>query len=507
MGPQQEASLPQVAPISQTAPVDSGTPNIEAILATIAPKPVQQQVPMTITGHDSTPNIKEPQPHATIPYQSPIQGTATERKQATIHNSLAQLSNMFNQYADKQQQKKSDNLKVEVATIVKAQAQIDNANAVLANDPNNANAKAVIDQNKKLIEAKFEDKHLSQQLKKAFDVSFVDPEKNNTPEVKAAQAGIKEGEAAVKSGIAPNTPQEKQIQEQAAQGGKPAVPVAQGAATAPAASTGQSSTPYADQFLKQQPATIQMNPQYQQQQLNEQAREKQINQYVIPKVIEAYTKQQIEQLKQGGLDARTEYAAAQAAHRQMLSLAQKAAEANLKYKTEIQKQAMADSTRMAQTTLRVNAAMGAADAKGIKGTALQGKVQQVAIKTLDDAISSATKNNTDLATQQKLNRTDKGEVIDKDKEDFLRHQMEMNALTLNQYTDQRQKMMTKFYGKPEAGPDSVTGNTRGYVNVINPTDSKSNGVNLESVGGSSSDEDSDDAEDDAIVKSFDIDDQ
>ena len=75
---------------------------------------------------------------------------------------------MINGYANRKRQDNFAGLTADIETIMKSQQQIDNANAVLANDPNNAQAKQVIEQNKRVIDAKFANKTLSTKLPEGF---------------------------------------------------------------------------------------------------------------------------------------------------------------------------------------------------------------------------------------------------------------------------------------------------------------------------------------------------
>jgi hypothetical protein len=501
-----DQSLPTVAPITQA---QTAAPDISSILAGISPSPQQQNVPMTQVGHDA-PNVNLRAPHMQAPtaMETPNNNTSQERNRVQQKNTLSSISNTISGFTNARKAEKFENLKTEISTVMKAQQQVDNANVILQN-PNASEqdkkmAQMVLDSNKKVIQSKLDpgvNKKTAKDIQKAFDVSFTDPEKNNTDEVKAMQAAHKETQRATGAGTVPNTPEEKKIAELAANGGKPPVQQQAQANSQAGNKPQQSSTPYADKFLSSQPLSISENPQYAAQLKQEEKQRELQMQYAVPRIIDAYAKQEMETLRQQGLNNRMEYAGTMKYREESNKLVNQANIANAHNKTELEKQRMANAGAMARTELRVNAAMGAANAKGIKGTALEAKMHEQAIAAWTTQIDAVTKANTELANQQVQNRSKSGEVIDKNKEDLIRNTMDQNSLFISQATDNRQKTMTKIYGKPVTG--AATDNTKGYVNGGASTTGTSavtsgpGGNTFQSVGGDESDSDEADTASDA----------
>lgn len=507
-------NLPQVAAIDTAASDKALDSQVGSILTTIPAAP-PVTAPAYTSGHDSSSvNVPQPNIKPQVQTQSPVQGTEMDKKRARVHNNFASVQNLLRNFTNKKEEQKSEELKTNITTIMKAQQQIDNATSVLQNPTSDEQSKkmaqSVLDQNKKVIESKFADPKLSKQLQKAFNVSMTDSSANDTPEIKAAQAAQKEVKAATAHNIDANTPAEKQIAEAAKNGGNPP-PVQDAQKTAQQASqSAKSNTPYTDKFLSQTPATMSANPEYQAQVAAQQKRDAQITQYVIPKLIDTYSKRDLEMLKQQGAANREEYKGMLQYQTDLNKLVNARAIADGKNATEIKKQGMADSSNMARTMLRVNAAMGAADAKGIKGTALAKKLQEQAQKDLTDNIDKVDKDNTELAAQlTALTKDANGKVInpDPDKAAAIQHSIDLNNLTRRQYADERQKLITKIYGTPTAGADDEvrTGNTAGYLNggsnsnSSNSSESESGKSKPASVGSALSDSDSEDDEDKAIA--------
>lgn len=491
--------LPSVAAIDTASSDAALNTEVGNILSTI-PQAPPVTAPAYTVGHDSTPNI--PQPNIKAPHQmaQPMSGSAMDLKRARVHNNFASVGNILREYNNKKETEKSENLKTEIATVMKAQQQIDNATSVLQNptadEQSKKMAQSVLDQNKKVIESKLSNDKIRKQMEKAFDVSFTDPTKNDTPEIKAGQAAQKEVKAATASDLDHNTPAEKTVGQMHENGGNP--PPVQDAQKTAASTTAptKANTPYTDQFLKSQPTTMANNPEYAAQVAAQQKRDQQITQYVIPKLIDTYAKKDLEMLKQQGAANREEYKGLLTYQSDLNKLINARTIADQKNATEIKKQGMADSTRMAQTTLRVNAAMGASEAKNIKGTALAKKLQDQAVGMYTDQLTKVDKDNTELAAQLTALAGK-----DPDKAAAIQHSLDMNALARRQFSDERQKLLTKINGTPSAGSDDEvrTGNTEGYLNGGASSNSTDTTGNKSSVGSTLSDSDDDSAEDKAIA--------
>jgi hypothetical protein len=268
----QEQTLPTVAPI---APVQNQMPSNLDILNSM-PQPQAPNVNPYMVQHDAQPvQLRPPQMYEQTPMTRPENQTSQARINNQTHNTTAAISNAIGAFLNKRKQEKFDDLKGDISVVMKAQQQIDNAQQVLQSIPQDAkdpqsvqvrqNAEQVIAQNKKVMEGKLDpsiNKKTAKDIAKAFDISYTDPEKNNTPEVKAMRAAQKDVKAATQAGIDHNTPQEKAIAQVAANGTATPAQQQQQKAVAQVNAPKQSGTSYADQFLKSQPMSISGNPQY-----------------------------------------------------------------------------------------------------------------------------------------------------------------------------------------------------------------------------------------------------
>lgn len=493
----QAQTLPMIDPKSSSDALASVVPNtggggddIQSILSSagITDAAKRVTVPYAVSGTDiQTPKIHEPMMKAMKPEGiTPHADTRYAERLAVRHNNFAQVTNALNQYANKKAADKFADNKADIATVMKAQQQIDNANLVLANDPNNAMAKQVIEQNKKIIEGKFADPKIGKMLQKAFDISFTDPEKNNTPEVKAMQEAQKEVKAATAADVDHNTPAEKKVGEIADNGGKPPEQT-------------KSATPLADKFLGKQVASIQNNPMYQEQLKQANIMEQKISQYVIPKIMDAYTKRALAEIHEGGalrreiLKSDTDMRIAQA------RIIARSADVDAQNRTRLSAVAMEQRGAMARTMAKIAAATNAYNDPRLKGTAIGLKLQQSAVDDISKQIGAITGDNSKLANDNDLyerqlatmKKDDPSRKLIESQLSENRHTIDLNNLAISQYTDLRAKTMSNFYGTPVGVP---TGNTAGYMKDGRPANP--NPSRTDTIG--SEDDDSDDGEDSAI---------
>lgn len=511
----------QLPTLPSTASNEAVDPEIQNILKEVPQATLPTAAPY-IKGSDANPYLKAPNIKPMVDNNTrPLSQTSGDIKLARQKNAFASVQNMVRSYTNKENQDKFEKLKTEIGTIMNAQKQIDNANAVLAEDPNNAMAKAVIEQNKKIIDAKFSDKSISKSLQKAFDISFTDPEQNNTPEVKAAQAAAKEHQQAVHSGTDVNNPQEKQIAAMAANGGKPPAQVTAQNTTQSAASPKQSNTPFADQFLKSTTSSIAPNPMYGAQLKAYQDQQKAITEYVIPKILDTYSKKYLEEIRQTGLNNRLEWKGAIEYQSHINKLLNDQAIQNSRNKTQITKQAMANYSAMQRLIFKTNAAAMAWDAPGIKGTMLANKLKEQAMAEFDKSTNAAISALSQLTTAEQANHDAKGEVKDPNMEEALKSAIDMQNFHLGQMQDQRQKFVTQIFGTATADKNSkiINSTTQGYINVTgsgsaNAT-SGNNNIPAAQSGKSTTDDDSDtdpedtteDSAEDKAIDNFNITDQ
>lgn len=465
----QEQTLPTVSPID---------PNIGAN-SSAAYKALQDAIPPEVkitaspysTGSDVTPTL--PQAHQRQMQNTetrPFDDSLSERNHARNRNTWASVSNTITQFRNKQEQDKNAALTTSIATVMKAQQQIDNATAVLksptASDQDKQMAQGVIDQNKKVIEGKLTDPKSGKSILKAFDVSMTDPESQKTPEHQAAKTAAKQVAVATKAGLTADTPAEKAIQDKVTGADTPAqVQKAQATAQQTQTAKNPSATPYADKFLGSQPASITGNPEYAAQMAQKEKRDQLVTQYVIPKMIQAQMDQDKVMIQQEGLNNRAEFAGTIGLQKQGMALANAANIANAKDTTELRKQAMANSAAMARTVYRVQAMLKVADDKKLDPES-QAKVK-TGISTLVDkqvtdsltqlkSIQDAIADNKYGSSPPSGHKT--GESIDPAKDQALQTALSIQQLAVEQAQDVKQKTMTQLWGTPVINPNDPNKN-------------------------------------------------
>jgi hypothetical protein len=301
------ASIPQIPDIqTQQAPsvVDPNTlTQMLGQISQVANNPLPPQF-------NRGTQIAEPNVKSIVPYQNketqnrPIAPYVADVKRARRQNSVAGLANIIGQAGQKLQENKQNLLKDDLKTVMNAKTNIANAEQVLQQDPNNKMAKGVLEANKKALDAILSDPKKQKQLSKALDISFVDPEKNKTPEVQAYQKA--QAEVKAQGAFNSNNPAEHAV-AQAAQtnelGDK--LPAQQPSAQANPAQP-KSATPYADQALAKDLPTVQVNPQYDAALKQQQLAQKQVA-AILPKLIEAESKATLQAAKDGQANARAIY--------------------------------------------------------------------------------------------------------------------------------------------------------------------------------------------------------
>lgn len=253
----EQLAIPDITP-QQSNGGDRGV-NLDQVLAQVAAQ-AQALLPSPYSQGTSISQPRVPQDRQVAPRQpvQPINNTAMASKQANKANGIGAILHLVGAGAAQIQNKKNAQLKDNLKDVMQAKQNVANANTVLQQDPNNAMAKQVLAANKQRLETILTDPKTSKQMQKALDISFVDPEKNKTPEVQAYQAAAKEVKDA--GAFNSNNPAEHQVATQAQQGGAPPKPQA-----AQSQAQGQppaSATPYADRAISKDLPTIEQNPQY-----------------------------------------------------------------------------------------------------------------------------------------------------------------------------------------------------------------------------------------------------
>lgn len=254
--------MPDIAPIgdsSGSAPMQANSTTLAQLAMPNITLPSQ-----TVPVHNSNPNVPQPairQPDRNT-NQGPITSQVADVKHARRQNAFNGLINSVNNFSKNLEQKKLASITHDIKTMLDGQTQIDNAQTILQN-PNASpqdkkNAQGVLERNKTVMESIMTDPKRRKNIQKAFDVSFTDPEKNNTPEIKAMTAAKQQHEQSVKDGMVADNKQEAQV-DQAANGGGGGQEQGRRMITS---GDHQSTTPYADQFLKSQPTALAPNPAY-----------------------------------------------------------------------------------------------------------------------------------------------------------------------------------------------------------------------------------------------------
>lgn len=337
-------NMPTVPSVVPSQSPGGGGGDLQQVLAMAGLTPTQAPTAMTqVTG---APTINQ---GAFNNNQKPLQSTnnvpwdssSNNQNRAKRQNAIAMISNGLTSYANKKNQEKSDQLKADVTNVLKYQQNIANAQSVLSQDPNNKMAQQVMDANKKQLESVLGDDKKRKGLEKAFDISFVDPEKNKTPEVQAMQAASKQFEqnkqgmhyadnpveaAIAKLANGSNNPVQNGVQGnpsqapapqaqgqgqplpqvQTPQGGQPQQGGPQNQQQQAPQTQAQvkeqiaSKTPYSDQLIAKAAPELAANPQYAEWLKSEEGRKKLLGQYVIPKLIDQETRLQLSAQQQNG---------------------------------------------------------------------------------------------------------------------------------------------------------------------------------------------------------------
>lgn len=388
-------------------------------------------------------------PHVTPPQMRPMQDDNRQPMRnnrhseqiAERHNKFASISNVLNSYSNKKNAEKYNVLTKNIQDVINAQTQISNAETALKNNPNDPAAKEVLEKNKKFIEGKLSDDKVRKDMAKAFDISFVDPAKNNTPEVKAGQAAIAAAKAQETAGINHNTPQEKAVAESLnKEQPKPETQQPQ-----------QSATPYADQFMKSRPAALQENPEYARQMAASVKREEAIVQHVIPKILDAQMRTEVAAMQQQGAAERTEYTQLSEDIRAQARLAAQQGIANDRNKTYLQGVA----SRNAAALTRTNALIASREKlakdpqfhqNAARLEALNGQI----LTSIDRDITQITNQNSSLEGQKALYKDGSGKVLNPTAIATIDQNIKMNNAALKVMQEHREQVQTSRFGTEEA---------------------------------------------------------
>lgn len=295
-------TVPQIAPVQSAAGGLATPQDIGDLLGPIAAR-ANASLPDPYTQGTQ---VAEPHYHERAPQQTnrptntaPITGQVADVKRARRQNAVAGLANTISQAGNIIQEKKNNKLKDQLTDVMKAKQNIANATAVMQNPASSdilkQQAQKVLDANKKQLNTILSDPKTTKQMQKALDISFVDPEKNKTPEVQTYQAAMKEFKEA--GAFNADNPQEHAV-ALAAKASQmtdarqpPLPPPAPNLQPVP-----KSQTPYADKALAKDLSSIEVNPLYAPALKQQQDAQKQLA-AVIPKLVDAESKALIQGAK------------------------------------------------------------------------------------------------------------------------------------------------------------------------------------------------------------------
>lgn len=477
-------TVPSIAPPQAPQPLDLGSQSIGDLLGTISqrataplPDPYTQGVEVAQPHqHD-----KPLQPTNRNTNNVPITGQVADVKRARRQNAVAGLANTISQAGNMIQQKKQEKLKDQLTDVMKAKQNIANATQI-SSDPNatpqqKALAQKVLDANKKQLNTILSDPKTQKQMAKALDISFVDPDKNKTPEVQAYQAAMKEFKEA--GPFNADNPAEHSVAQIAARQGKGAQ--AQQQSGQPQSGQPQqqaqpkSATPYADKALAKDLPTIAPNPLYGAAVKQQQDAQKQLA-VIVPKLIDASAKQSLEEYKQGNENARAEYKGVTDYQKAAMQAVARMKLADANNKAAMARTAARDATEMATTKARIDAAFKLADNKSLSKEQADA-VKANSLNEINKKITSAgtaLKNAQTALDQAMANKTSDPALIES-----LEVQRDNAVRGVSFYNNIRD---TKFASMlPSVTPEGVLNGNSGA--------GTGKGTKVESVGDSDSDED------------------
>lgn len=474
-------TVPQIAPVQSAAGGLATPQDIGDLLGPIATR-ANASLPDPYTQGTQ---VAEPHYHERAPQQTnrptntaPITGQVADVKRARRQNAVAGLANTISMAGNAIQEKKNNKLKDQLTDVMKAKQNIVNATAVMQNpassDTLKQQAQKVLDANKKQLNTILSDPKTTKQMQKALDISFVDPEKNKTPEVQTYQAAMKEFKEA--GPFNADNPQEHAVAQAAK---APQMTDARQPPLPPPAPNLQpvpkSQTPYADKALAKDLPSIEVNPLYAPALKQQQDAQKQLA-TIVPKLIDAQMKATVQAAKDGNAAARAQFSATVNLIKQSSDIIAKSKLQEGKDKAAMSRTAANNAARLKDTTLRVNAALEIAKNKNltkeqsdsIKSNSLEtlGKEINVATTTLnkaEDELAKATAGKADSGVIESLK--------------IQRDLAVINVSTLNKLREE------KFSDAPNV-------QAQGVLNDNNGSSTK-----VESVGNSDSDEPEDDSDD------------
>lgn len=463
--------LPQVAPIGGTASASGGVvapADINALVGDLnakanAPLPDMYSQGTSVTGAH-VPTVRPYQPQDDN--RTPITGKANDIKHARHENAIAGMSNAIGKFAQDAELKKQDRLKDKIQTVLKAKQNIANAQVVL-NDPNASQqqkqmATAVLNANKTSMEGILSEDKDRKALQKAFDVSFVDPEKNKTPEVQTMQKAVKEFKSA--GPFNADNPQEHAVAQIASgasssansAGSVPSMQPAKPNLPAPAQTpvTKAAATPYADAALKKDLPTIEANPQYAAALKQRETAQAQLAK-VLPVLVTKEMDAQVQAAKDGNANARATFTQANDNFRKALDDITKIQGIDMQDKNRLQVEAKRAWATVASASIRANAAIKVAEMGNMTKENIA-QLKQQSVQPIDKLIDEATNRMKSYGQRQAQIDLMKDEGQKDQAQKMLNYSMQQDQSLLKEYQDQKAKILgiptpTETESKPEKG--------------------------------------------------------
>ena len=442
------------AAVPAVAGNDAVLQNLAAQLNTPLPSPyttgAQQQAP-------TVPAVKQFQPQSTN--NQPMNNQATSIKNARQKNNFAAIGNFIGQAANMYQEKKNTALKNDITSVMRSKQNVENAQKVLStpgiDDATKKQAQAVLDANNKNVDSIFSDSKNRKGLEKAFDISYVDMEKNKTPEVAQALAAKKEVDGA--GNLNYNNPGELKVAQAA---GATQAPAAAQTQAQPQAATPapKSQTPYADAALAKDMPTMEMNPQYQAALAQKAVAQKQYM-AALPSIIKADSASTLANAKAGNAQALAVFKDSNALTKQAMEDADKLKTVNNEIAGRAKVQAMRDSTERADTTARIASQEKIATNRNLTAENIAGIKQNITKDIQTEVNKATTQKNTSHADMLTATNLPKGP-----ERDSAMAIAKANEDSAQRNIDYWQKMMDAKTGtpppsKPEAKVDEPSGPT------------------------------------------------
>jgi hypothetical protein len=189
------ASSPQQLPSSGGAPAEQDMNSmLRGVMSGVGSDEITKALTPIAGGHsmEMPANLTRELPPASRTPQNhdEVVGAGNARARG-IGNAITGTMDAIGSFIRAKGQQKQTADATKVHQLIESQQAIDQAQTVLKQDLNNADAKAILEHNTNVRNGLFEDKKFLKTVEKGFQISFTDPSANKTPEHAAVQQGIK----------------------------------------------------------------------------------------------------------------------------------------------------------------------------------------------------------------------------------------------------------------------------------------------------------------------------